>query len=162
MSLTWLHLLAAVVLYTFIFIWGFMQNALIFISSNYPYLLLMGIGYFLTQQTSPILGLLRGLRFEDGEKVVMLINQGVKLIDVRDEAAYAQGHIKGALSHPLVKGNLPKKARGDTYIAYNQNGRLSYKEISQLKAIGIDNLIVLSGGIQAWQNAGIPLKTRSK
>lgn len=121
----------------------------------------MGLGYFLIQQTSPLLALVRGLRFEASEAVALLVNQGAILVDIRDQAAYAQEHIKGAESCPLA-GKLPRKIRDKTHIIYNCDGQLTYKEISQVKAMGSNNLIILSGGIQAWKAAGFPIKTRSK
>jgi rhodanese-related sulfurtransferase len=138
-----------------------MQDALVFLSSNYPYLFLIGLGYFFTQQTSPIIGLLRGLRFEDSDTVVLLVNQGAKVLDIRDESAYAKEHIKGAQPFPLT-GKRPKKALDETTVLYNDHGQLSYQEVTQIKAIGYTNLVILSGGIQAWKQAGYPLKTRSK
>ena len=136
-----------------------MHDWLVFLSSNYPYLLLIGLGLFFTQQTSPLLGLLRGLRYEDSDTVAILLSQGAKVLDMRDQAAFQEAHIKGA--RHITLGEKPSKTGSDeATVLYNQDGALSYQQISAIRALNYHNLVILTGGINAWKSAGLPIKNR--
>lgn len=136
-----------------------MNDGLTFLSNNFPYFLMMAIGYLVTQQSLPWLALLRGLRYENVDAVVLLINSGAQLLDMRDQVSYNQGHIKGAKVIDLAEKPL-KMTGSDTYVLYNKDGHLSYQQISEIKALGHHHIVVLAGGIDAWKQAGFPLKKR--
>lgn len=111
-------------------------------------------------------GLSRGGRSADGVgtlEATQLVNQqhGV-FVDVRSADDYAKGHIAQARSLPLADlearaSSLPKNK---PIIVVCANGRGAGKAAAQLKAKGFEKVHTLNGGVQAWQQAGLPLSTR--
>lgn len=101
-----------------------------------------------------------------GEKVSVLqatqmINQGKALIlDVRDPAAFATGHLRDAKNIPLKElpnrlGEL-EKFKSKSVIAVCQAGVQSSKAAAQLKKAGFNEVFSLNGGVAAWQAQGMP------
>lgn len=85
----------------------------------------------------------------------------VTVIDVREDAEWARGHLPGAIH--LGRGVL------DCYIAqrvpdpaaqivlYCGSGARSALAVRTLEAMGYRNVASMASGIQAWANAGLPL-----
>jgi rhodanese-related sulfurtransferase len=84
----------------------------------------------------------------------------VWLVDVRSAREYQKQTIPDALNMPgsLVKHKHQLKQRHT--VLFNAGYRLSELEVlcHQLKANGFERVSVLQGGIEAWQQAGYPLK----
>ncbi|MBT4803722.1 MAG: rhodanese-like domain-containing protein [Legionellales bacterium] len=139
-----------------------MNNILIFISDNYLYLLAISVGYFLSQQDSPLLGLLLGVNYISSQDAVVKSNKDCVMLDIRSVDLYNDTHIAGAQNINLIKKVGNNKKSEKKYIAYNSNGSVSYKEIRILKSYGLDDLTVLQGGINSWIEDGLPVKTRKK
>lgn len=100
------------------------------------------------------------------EKAVALYNHEHALIlDIRSQEAYAQGHIVGAVNltadqiDAKIK-KLQKYAQKPVIVVCNV-GRSSLKVVKTLQSQGISSALSLSGGIAAWQAAGLPLTTAS-
>ena len=102
-----------------------------------------------------------------GDKVsilqaTQLINQGKSVIvDVRDPAAFATGHLRDAKNIPLKElsnrlGDL-EKFKSKSVIVVCQNGVQSAKAAAQLKKAGFAQAVSLDGGIAAWQAQGMPV-----
>ena len=92
-----------------------------------------------------------------------LINREDALVlDVRDAAEYAKGHILGAKSAPLTDlerrlGELAKfKAR--PVIVHCESGNRSTNAIGILHRNGFANVHNLAGGLAAWQQVGLPVE----
>lgn len=80
------------------------------------------------------------------------------LVDVRDAAAYAQGHAAGALNIPIGDlearlAELPADARFVTTCGGGTRG----PRAAQLLREGGRDARVLKGGMKAWRGAGLPL-----
>ncbi len=96
------------------------------------------------------------------EAAVQLINhQDAVLFDIRNEAAYAEGHIIGSLSvmeSALERkmGSLEKYFSKPVIVVCN-SGQTAVKFAALLKQKGFLNVVVLSGGILAWKAAGMPV-----
>ena len=102
-----------------------------------------------------------------GDKVTtlqatQLINQGKTLVvDVRDPAEFAAGHMRDARNIPLKElgkriGELDKfKTR--TVIAVCSSGMQSSRATGVLRTAGFANVVSLSGGLSAWQAQGLPV-----
>ena len=102
-----------------------------------------------------------------GDKVstlqaTQLINQGKSvLLDVRDSAAFAQGHMREARNIPLKE--LPKrigeldKAKAKTVIVVCAAGVQSARATGVLRNAGFANVVSLSGGMGAWLAQGLPV-----
>ena len=90
--------------------------------------------------------------------------QGALFVDVRESGEYAQGHIPGAV--PAPRGFLefvvdpegpmhqPVLASGQTLIVYCGSGGRSLLACRTLKEMGLDNIVNLAGGFQAWAQSG--------
>lgn len=75
------------------------------------------------------------------------------IIDARDEAQYAKGHIPGAMHlewrQVLAKrNNIP---RDRPVLLYCNTGSLSAQAAFALRVAGWDQVRVLQGGLQAWK-----------
>lgn len=101
-----------------------------------------------------------------GEKVSILqatqmLNQGKTIIvDVRDAAEFAAGHVRDAKNIPLKE--LPQrvaelgKFKSKAVVVMCQEGMRSSKATTQLKKAGFNEVYSLSGGLTAWQAQGLP------
>jgi rhodanese-related sulfurtransferase len=84
------------------------------------------------------------------------------VIDVRDAADYARGHILGAKSVPLADlarraGDLDKH-KSKTVIVHCENGNRSSHVAGTLRQRGFSKVHNLAGGFAAWQQAGLPVE----
>jgi len=84
------------------------------------------------------------------------------LIDVRSVAEFASGHILGARSIPLADlerraGELDKR-KDKPVIVYCNAGNASGSAVALLRRRGFGNVVNLSGGFGAWQQAGLPVE----
>lgn len=92
-----------------------------------------------------------------------LINrQDAVVIDLRDAAEYAKGHILGARNVPLGDlerrlGELAKFKSRPVILSCESGGR-SGNAIAVLRRNGFASVHNLSGGVAAWQQAGLPVE----
>lgn len=95
-------------------------------------------------------------------QATQMINQGkAVIVDVRDPAAYAAGHLRDAKNIPLKElsnrvGELDK-SKSKAVIAVCQSGAQSAKAAAQLKKAGFVEAVSLDGGVAAWQAQGLPI-----
>ena len=103
-----------------------------------------------------------GITVAEAEERIGLI----LFVDARSRAAYAEGHLPGAVSLPNeefepaygeVAGQL---VAGVPLVAYCEGGdcTVSHSLAKALRQGGYDDVRVLTGGIEAWQEAGLPLE----
>ena len=99
-------------------------------------------------------------------QAVMLINRekGV-LIDISDAGEFSRAHAAGALNVPLAQLEtstaLPKK-KTLPLIVLCPTGARSVRAVATLKKLGFENCQALSGGTQAWRQAGLPIEKFEK
>jgi rhodanese-related sulfurtransferase len=92
-----------------------------------------------------------------------LINrEDALVIDVRDAGEYGAGHILGAKNVPVARideggGELPKRKERPV-IVYCDGSERSSKAVGALKKQGFTRVVNLTGGIRAWQQAGLPVE----
>jgi rhodanese-related sulfurtransferase len=84
------------------------------------------------------------------------------VVDVRDPAEYGAGHILGAKSMPVARieegtAELAKR-KEKPIIVYCEGGERSAKAVAALKKQGFTRVVNLSGGLGAWQQAGLPVE----
>ena len=88
------------------------------------------------------------------------------IVDVRDQAEYAQGHIPDARHIPL--GELARRsAELDAFktrplILCCASGARSATAMTQLARAGFERLYNLHGGLIEWQKAGHPVRRSKK
>ena len=95
------------------------------------------------------------------QQAITLVNaeQGV-FLDLRDAAAYKQGHIVDALHIPAAKlgdriAEL-EKYRDKPIVLVCKMGQQSGGAGKQLKAAGYDKVYKMSGGMMEWGNLQLP------
>ena len=92
-----------------------------------------------------------------------LINrEDALVIDVREPNEFAAGHVLGAKNMPLAKldaaGAELAKKKERPLIVYCDGGERSAKALAALKKHGYTRVANLSGGLGAWQQAGLPVE----
>ena len=92
-----------------------------------------------------------------------LINrEDALVIDVREPGEFAAGHVLGAKNVPLARlasgaGELAKR-KDRPLIVYCDGSDRSGKALAALKKQGYTRVANLSGGLGAWQQAGLQLE----
>jgi glyoxylase-like metal-dependent hydrolase (beta-lactamase superfamily II)/rhodanese-related sulfurtransferase len=85
------------------------------------------------------------------------------VLDVRERDAYEAGHIAGAKLLP--RGQLELRVNQDLpdptvrIVACCEFGRISTLAAATLREMGFQRAVALDGGMQAWREAGYPLKS---
>jgi rhodanese-related sulfurtransferase len=96
-------------------------------------------------------------------RAIELINrEDALLLDVRDAGEYGAGHLLGAKHLPLARidegaGELAKK-KERPLIVYCDGGERSGKAAAALKRQGFTRVAALTGGLDAWRQAGLPVE----
>jgi len=90
----------------------------------------------------------------------LLANNGkYVLLDVREKEEFREGHLNGAVSLPRgfleikVESTIPDKKT--PVIAYCAGGIRSLLAAKDMKEMGYENVISMSGGYSAWKDAGL-------
>jgi rhodanese-related sulfurtransferase len=108
-------------------------------------------------------------RFGGGPSVnaaqaTQLINrEDALIVDVRDPGEYGGGHILGAKNVPLSRidaggSEIAPKRKDKPVIVYCDTGNRSSKAAAALRSQGFGKVVSLSGGLGAWQQAGLPVE----
>jgi rhodanese-related sulfurtransferase len=89
-----------------------------------------------------------------------LATGGAVLIDVREQSEYDEVHIRGSVLIPLSE--LPARLAEvpedrDVYVHCRMGGR-SARAVDYLRTFGRPNAYNVTGGIDAWQDAGLPVE----
>ena len=86
----------------------------------------------------------------DGEEVAVL--------DTRDVAAHARGHVPGSCPVPApdlelrLSGLLPRRAV--RVVVIGEDDMAAHRAGHQIRRIGFTNVAVLAGGVESWADAG--------
>ncbi len=106
---------------------------------------------------------LRGIKEVDHIAATQLINhKNALVLDVREQSEYDSGHVLNSKLIPLGKlnerlGEL-EKYRDRPIIVVCRSGQRSASACAFLGKKGFAQAHNLSGGIMAWQKAGLPLE----
>lgn len=99
---------------------------------------------------------------------VNLINrQGARVLDVREDSEWQQGHIPEAVHVPLGKlGERldelePYKGSDTPLVVACRSGNRSAMAAVRLRKAGFEAVYNLDGGTLAWQQAGMPFESKS-
>ncbi|MGP1665351.1 MAG: rhodanese-like domain-containing protein, partial [Rhodanobacter sp.] len=88
----------------------------------------------------------------------LLDREEVALVDVREEAPFAESHPLFAANIPLSKLELEvysRIPRRDTQVTVYDNGEgLASRAAERLVALGYTAVSLLEGGLDGWRNAG--------
>lgn len=116
----------------------------------------------------PVIILAEELRHRQGgaklspQDAIRLINtENATIIDLREKSLYDSGHIARAihLAQPTILNNLNKmnKFKNKPIILVDTTGHQSGPIRQKLHQEGFIQVFVLSGGVNAWRDAGLPL-----
>ena len=83
------------------------------------------------------------------------------LLDVRTPAEFEEIHIEGAVLHPLNDLNPAHvkrlaEGKGACFVICRSGGR-ARQAAEKLASLGLPNLQVMSGGMQAWESEELPV-----
>jgi len=103
----------------------------------------------------------------DTLRATQLINREEAIVlDVREPSEFAQGHILGARNVPL--GELERRAedlarfKSRPVIVCCRSGNRSAAALQALRRTGFEQVYNLSGGLEAWRQAGLPVEGEGK
>ncbi len=92
-----------------------------------------------------------------------LINDGAVILDVREPAEYAAGHLANSRNIPTAE--IDKRAAelpaGKAVVVVCASGSRSARAASALRKAGRADVFCLDGGLSAWQQAGLPVVKKS-
>ena len=96
------------------------------------------------------------------QAVQLLNRKDAVMIDVREPAEFSAGHAPNAKNIPLAQldkriGELEKFKNRPAVILCQTGGR-SHAAIALLRKAGFTEVVVLAGGINAWQQANMPIE----
>jgi rhodanese-related sulfurtransferase len=97
-------------------------------------------------------------------QATQLINrEDALVVDVREPGEYGSGHILGAKNVPLARvqaagGAELAKRKEKALILYCDSGDRAQKAAAVLRKLGFGKVVSLSGGLPAWQQAGLPVE----
>ena len=109
----------------------------------------------LTQGTSA------GIKVTAADAVHLINREKAVLIDISEPAEYAAGHVAGARSVPLAgleaSRDLPKNKTLPVVVVCPTGARAP-RAVAVLKKLGFENARALSGGLNAWRAANLPVE----
>jgi rhodanese-related sulfurtransferase len=94
---------------------------------------------------------------------VQLINrQDAAIVDVRDAAEFRSGHIPNARNIPAgdisERGKDLEKLKKKPILLACGSGNRSASAATDLQKAGFEQVYTLAGGMNAWQQAGMPVQ----
>ncbi len=96
------------------------------------------------------------------EAVQLLNRKDAVMIDVRDAAEFGAGHAPQARNIPLAQFDKRvrelEKLKNRPAVLVCQTGSRLHGAIALLKKAGFTEVVVLAGGIGAWQQANLPVE----
>jgi rhodanese-related sulfurtransferase len=96
------------------------------------------------------------------EATQMINRQDAAVIDLRDAEEYGKGHIVNARNFPVaqLESRLREleKSKRKPVIVHCERGSRSARAAKVLREAGFEKVFTLSGGIDAWRQAGLPLE----
>ncbi len=100
------------------------------------------------------------------EAVILLNDDATLLVDVREAAEFAEGHIEGARNIPF--GKLDERAveldshKASAVIVTCQSGTRSLAAGKKLTGLGFTQVYELKGGLFAWKDQNLPVTKKRK
>lgn len=100
------------------------------------------------------------------EATLLINREDAVIVDIREQAEFAKGHIPNARHLPLGElerrsGEL-EKFRSRPLIVYCATGARSAAAIAALRKAGFEKLFNLRGGLLEWEKAGQPVTRKRK
>ena len=92
-------------------------------------------------------------------QAVRLINQGARVVDIRDQQKFAEGHIVDAVNIPAdeLADRFDRKFKEKVTIVVCDTGTRSGQAVATLRRSGHDKAFNLQGGLSSWRNENLPV-----
>jgi rhodanese-related sulfurtransferase len=93
-------------------------------------------------------------------------SQPVEIVDIRPRAEFEKVHIEGAHSIPSAEISAEKLVvtrellQTEPLYLVSESGALAQLQACDLERQGLDNVIIVSGGMHRWQSDGLPVVRR--
>jgi rhodanese-related sulfurtransferase len=117
------------------------------------------------------------LRFETERNIMKMIHplkleamleasQPVEILDIRPRTEFERVHIEGAHSVPSAQISAEKLVRTrellqtEPLYLVSESGALAQLQACDLERQGMDNVVIVSGGMRRWQSDGLPVIRR--
>ncbi len=86
------------------------------------------------------------------------------LIDVREYPEYSAAAIPRSVLVPLstIENKAESWRKGDEVVLICRSGRRALDAAQRLEKLGFTDVAVLEGGVEAWQEAGLPVQTAKR
>ncbi len=135
-------------------------------TSNHMLLVLMLMISFFVLVFSELRRKASGMIAVDPADAVRLINNDGVVLDLRSNEAYSRGHIVNAKSIPFDELDAHKSKinafKNKPIIAVCEAGTTSTRAVTTLRNSGFESVYGLKGGMNAWNQAGLPVVTGKK
>ena len=90
------------------------------------------------------------------------LQNGARLIDVREESEWAAGHVTGAeyIGRGVLERDIEKRVpdKNAELILYCGGGFRSALAADNLQRMGYENVLSMAGGWREWQSKGFPVE----
>jgi phage shock protein E len=97
----------------------------------------------------------------DAAQVKPAYEAGTLFVDVRTDAEWNAGHVKGAEHLPLdqvaARAQTVLPAKDEPLVLYCASGRRAQSAAEQLRALGYTNVTAMTGGYKDLKAAGLPV-----
>ena len=101
-------------------------------------------------------------RLTPAQAVQHINRDNAVVVDLRSTAVFARGHIAGAVNLPVGQigeaNTRLAKMGGRPLLLVCDSGVAAVAASRQLRAEGFATLHLLAGGMQAWREAGLPVR----
>lgn len=139
----------------------YMQQYLEF-AGNHPVLVVIWIGLLLAIIYSYLQAVFSKLKFVSPSELTLLVNrEDATVVDIRSVDDFKRGHITGARNLPLAQfkaqlGSLENQ-KAAPIIVVCQAGMSAQGAARQLLDNGFSRVMVLTGGMNKWAEASLPV-----
>ncbi len=91
--------------------------------------------------------------------VELMNNQDVKVLDIRNNQSYRQGHILNSKNVVWQNQDINpfKPLQNDSLVIVCQQGHSASQLAEKLQKEGFSKVRILAGGLNAWQQTNLPL-----
>lgn len=93
-------------------------------------------------------------------QAVQYINQGARVVDIRDQEQFDAGHIIDAINLPTAELTVQadtKLKKAKAIVVVCDTGTRSGQAVAALRKSGHDNVFNLQGGLTAWRSDNLPI-----
>ncbi len=98
------------------------------------------------------------------QAVQLMNHEDAVIVDVRPLASFQNGHIPHSRNIPLaeITDKANKLPKDKPILVACDRGQIAMGAAAKLRKAGLERVMVIEGGINAWLGAGLPTSTKKK